>query len=129
MCQENVKNLLFLMFFYWSLLFVNNRTNGISENKQRNYILRIFILRLEFNNQNKYSDQVSRPQLLFCGNYRPLLFEPILVKNDVIFSVKWVIAPQAKIGEVWKLSCKLVLWVYTWIEQPKLHTIYSFRKK
>ena len=61
---------------------------GISENKQRNYILRIFILFLEFNNQNKYSDQVSSPQLYFCGNYRPLLFEPILVQNDVIFLSK-----------------------------------------
>ena len=57
----------------------------ISENKQRQYSLRICILFLEFNNQIKYSDQVSRPQLHFCGNYRPLLFEPILVQNDVGF--------------------------------------------
>ena len=36
-------------------------------------------------------------------------------KMTSFFGLKWVIAPQAKIVEVWKLPCKLVLLVYTWI--------------
>ena len=98
--------------FYCSLLFVNNRTIGISKNRQRGAGGWCFILFLEINHQNKYSDQVSWSYLHFYGNYRGVVFWS---KMTSFFAQKWVIAPQAKIVEVWKLSCKHVLWVYTCI--------------
>ena len=73
----------------------------------------IFTIFLELTHQNKYSDQVSCSYLHFYGNYEILLFEPILVHNDVILAQNDVIAPQAEIREVPKLLCKLGLWVYT----------------
>ena len=64
-------SIVFYCFLLFSIVFTDND---------------IFIIFLEFNHQNKYSDQISCPYLHFYGNYEPLLFEPILVQNDVILA-------------------------------------------
>ena len=64
----------FSIVFYCFPLFVNNRTMGFSKNTQRNPDNGIFIIFLDFNHQNKYSDQISCPYLRFYGNYKHLLF-------------------------------------------------------
>ena len=73
----------------------------------------IFTLFLEFAHKNKYSDQISCSYIHFYGNYVMFLFWIILAQNYVILALNDVIAPQAEIGEVPKLLCKLDFGVYT----------------
>ena len=98
---------------------------GISENKQRNACMLFFYFVFGIQQSKYFFNQVSWSYLHIHGNYCPLSFEPILVKIASFLAQNEL---KAKIGEVWKLPCKLTLWVYTYIT-TKHNTIYIFGKK
>ena len=80
MYAKNFENLLFLLIFYCSLLFVNNRTMGFPKNRQKNIYYDNFLRFLDFRHQKQYADQFSGPPDHFYRNYGPWFIEPILAK-------------------------------------------------
>ena len=79
-CAKKIRNLLFPLFFYCSLLFVNKRTIGILKVHKGKLITIFFFIFLDFTHQKEHADQFSGPPSHFYRNYGPLFIEPKLAK-------------------------------------------------